>query len=98
MAPMIDSEFVRGSSPSRSERWGRWPSCLHPVQQTLGAERGGGEDDLVGGQHPGGLPAAELGLGVADVDVVPAAQSRGEIRVTVVSGSTWAPFFSARWR
>ena len=27
---------------------------LHPVQQPLGAERGGGEHDLVGGEHPSG--------------------------------------------
>ena len=56
------------------------PFALHPVQQPLGAERRGGEDDLVGGQHPRGVTPADLGLGVADVDVVPAPLARRDPR------------------
>ncbi len=45
---------------------------LHRVQQPLGAERGRGEHDLVGGQHARRRTPPQLGRGAPDVHVVPA--------------------------
>ena len=77
MAPRIDSELVRARCPSRSEIPRQVALVLHLVQQSLGAQRRGGEHDLVGGEHPGGRLASQLGLGVPHLDGVPASQVVG---------------------
>ncbi len=56
------------------------PLVAHPVQQPLGAERGGREHHLLGGQRAGGRASAGLGLREPHAYVVPAALLGGARR------------------
>ena len=58
-----DSELVRVSAPSRGDSRGSAPVAAHPVQQPLGAERAGREDDLVGARRSAGARAAPVRRG-----------------------------------
>ena len=73
VAPRIASELVRVRTPSRSEIARQLALRLEPVEQPLGAEGRRGEDDLVGGERPGGRAARQLRLGPAGRDLVAAA-------------------------